>query len=176
MDLKSNRLEVGLVGYIYWERERAWLQWKLKEKGAETDRTFTVVCHSVCISPSQPRSTCPMVAKASAKRSGSRPFKSTVARQPWNPSLECTSLGRSLYISLETPPMYRSPVGRTKQLMTATRIQDRNSLRIFFTHTESTFKKQPICCSTHARPAWGTVMLPQKDKRRRHWGIHTHSH
>lgn len=60
--------------------------------------------------PSQPLSTCPMVAKASAKRSGSLPFKSTVARQPWNPSREWTSFGRSLYISLETPPMYKSPM------------------------------------------------------------------
>ena len=63
----------------------------------------------VCTSPSQPLSTWPMVASASAKRSGSRPFRSTVARQPWKPSREWTSFGSSRYISLETPPMYRSP-------------------------------------------------------------------
>lgn len=75
--------------------------------GTRTD--LLVCCLCVCASPSQPRSTCPMVARASAKRSGRRPFRSTVARQPWNPSREWTSLGRSRYISLETPPMYRSP-------------------------------------------------------------------
>ncbi|KAG7257128.1 LOW QUALITY PROTEIN: hypothetical protein CRUP_007885 [Coryphaenoides rupestris] len=47
-----------------------------------------------------PRSTWPVVASASASRSGSRPFRSTVARQPWKPSRECTSLGSSRYISL----------------------------------------------------------------------------
>lgn len=65
--------------------------------------------HIFLYPPSQPRSTCPVVLSASDSRSGNRPFKSKDARQPWKPSLECTSFGRSLYISLDTPPTNRSP-------------------------------------------------------------------
>lgn len=60
--------------------------------------------------PSHPLSICPLQKRASEMRSGSRPFKSTDARQPWNPSFACTSLGKDLNISLATPPIYKSPV------------------------------------------------------------------
>lgn len=66
--------------------------------------------------PSHPLSICPLQRIASEMRSGSRPFKSTEARQPWKPSLAWTSFGKDLYVSLATPPMYKSPVGRSKFL------------------------------------------------------------
>lgn len=62
--------------------------------------------------PSHPRSICPLRCKASLMRSGRRPFKSTDARQPWNPSLDATSFGRLLYIPWASPAMYRSPKGK----------------------------------------------------------------
>lgn len=104
-----NRPKAGLVGKSNKREHELNENWKRKQWGHETWTDLLVCCLCVCASPSQPLSTCPMVAKASAKRSGSRPFRSTVARQPWNPSREWTSLGRSRYISLETPPIYRSP-------------------------------------------------------------------
>lgn len=42
-------------------------------------------------------------------RSGSRPLRSTEAKQPWKPSREATSLGRLLNMLLLKPPMYSSP-------------------------------------------------------------------
>lgn len=60
--------------------------------------------------PSHPLSICPTQSRASDIKSGSRPFRSIDARQPWKPSLACTSLGSSLYISLATPPIYKLPV------------------------------------------------------------------
>lgn len=102
----STRPDVGLVGYPDKRENELNENWKKKAVGAPGPGW---IYRCVCTSPSQPLSTCPMVAKASAKRSGRRPFRSTVARQPWNPSREWTSLGRSRYISLEMPPMYRSP-------------------------------------------------------------------
>lgn len=105
----SNRPKAGLVGKPHKREHKLNENWKKKLSGHETWTLLLVCSVCVCSSPSQPLSTCPMVAKASAKRSGSRPFRSTVARQPWNPSRVWTSLGRYWYISLETPPMYRSP-------------------------------------------------------------------
>lgn len=55
--------------------------------------------------PSQPRSICPLRWRASLMRSGSRPFKSTDARQPWKPSREATSFGRLLYMPWARPAM-----------------------------------------------------------------------
>lgn len=66
--------------------------------------------------PSHPLSICPLQKRASEIRSGSRPFKSTDARQPWKPSFACTSFGKDLYISLATPPIYKSPVKKMKIL------------------------------------------------------------
>lgn len=66
-------------------------------------------------SPSQPRSTWPTLWRASAIRSGSLPFKSTEARQPWYPSRDAMSLGRLLYMFFVTPPIYSSPANIGKK-------------------------------------------------------------
>lgn len=59
--------------------------------------------------PSHPRSICPLRNSASLIRSGSRPFRSTDARQPLKPSREATSLGRLLYMPGPRPAIKRSP-------------------------------------------------------------------
>lgn len=59
--------------------------------------------------PSHPRSICPLRNKASFRRSGRRPLRSTDAKQPWKPSLEATSLGRFPYIPGPRPAINRSP-------------------------------------------------------------------
>lgn len=62
--------------------------------------------------PSHPLSIWPLRNKASLSRSGSRPLRSSEAKQPWKPSLEATSLGRLLYMPGPSPAMKRSPGGR----------------------------------------------------------------
>lgn len=63
-------------------------------------------------SPSQPRSICPLRNSASLIKSGSRPLRSTEARQPWKPVRDATSLGRLLYMPGPSPATKRSPCRR----------------------------------------------------------------
>lgn len=78
---------------------------KLKIKLITKEKSLSFLIELRDYSPSHPLSICPTQSRASDIKSGSRPFRSTEARQPWKPSLACTSLGSSLYISLATPPM-----------------------------------------------------------------------
>ncbi|TNN76206.1 hypothetical protein EYF80_013494 [Liparis tanakae] len=58
----------------------------------------------------QPCSTSPTLWRASASRSGSLPFRSTDARQPWYPSRDAINRGRLPYMLFPTPPTLRAPL------------------------------------------------------------------
>ena len=46
---------------------------------------------------------------ASRIKSPISPLRSSEARQPWKPCLECIRRGRVAYIERRTPPMYSNP-------------------------------------------------------------------
>lgn len=104
----DKRTPTRMHSWVVTENDKAWVHWgKGQWQSSEEARCLRQDCafgRREAL-PSQPRSICPLLWRASLIRSGRRPFKSTEARQPWNPSREATSFGRLLYMPWAKPAM-----------------------------------------------------------------------